>query len=214
MSTQTAMPDLRTIEKAILLESAGCAFEHERVTLLPYAATQGVILHPNALAKKLLGIWGIGIGNDPRREASMPNIQYRDWKAEQADIERDPDPVAREQRLKEFRFDKERSDRIAAEFDGAKWDAVIDLEDVIRRRAMALSRMKPPLVEYACDEWLPPEVQMTEKTLGGDGSIPNENQIQITRDGYRFLGTGKQLRPKAQQRDGTHRFDEELEIAD
>lgn len=201
--------DLRTLEMAILRESAGCSYENAKVQTFNYGMLDGVVLHLNALAKKLLGIYGVAIGNDPRRAQRMSGVSYRDWDAERAQIDRSDNPW-REQQLKELQFDKERADRLAAEFDGAAWEAVSELEEVLKRRAMALARTVPPLLEFAQDD-LPNEVVFQEKQLGGKLNMPNESMVQITRDGLRFLATGKALKPKPNQHSPS-RMDDDLEI--
>lgn len=204
-----AQHDLRTLEMAILRESAGCSYENEKVQTFNYGMLDGVVLHLNALAKKLLGIYGVAIGNDPRRALRMSGVSYRDWDAEKAQIDR-PDNPWREQQLKELQFDRERADRVASEFDAEAWEAVTELEEVLKRRAMALSRTVPPLLEFAQDD-LPNEVVYAEKQLGGKLNMPSESMVQITREGLRFLATGKALLPKPNQHSPS-RMDEDLEI--
>lgn len=203
-------PDLRMIEMALLRESAGCSYEDQLVRTFNYGMLSGVILHCGALAKRLIGLWGIAIGNDPRRDM-MPGVSQRDWSDERAKIDRDDNPH-REIQLRELQQDIERAQNVASLYDAEAWNKVIELEEIIKRRAMALARMDPPLLEYAVDDWLPDEVMATEKNLGNPNpSIPNENSVQITRDGLRFLASGKRLIPKKNKRYPS-RFDDDLAI--
>jgi len=202
-------PDVRMIEMAILKEAAGCSYEDTQVRSYNYSMLSGVVLHLNALAKRMLGIYGQAIGNDPRREHQMQGVSYRDWSAERAAVDRDDNPH-RAQQVADLERDIERSNRLAAEFDREAWDAVLELEEVLKRRAMALTRTNPPLLAFSQDD-LPNEVALTEKQLGGKMNMPSENTVEITREGVRFLGSGKRLIPAKNQLSQS-RFDEDLEI--
>lgn len=206
-------PDLRLIERAILFESAGCDFE--QASNQAHALQTEVVLHLGALSKKLLGIFGKAIGNDPRRAASVAGAKERDWDAERKAIMDRKDNLHRDTQISELEADISRAKSIDAAYDKGAWDAQIELEDIVQRRAMALARMEPPLLDYAIDDYLPDEVVAGERNRGNAaGSIPNDKLVQITRAGIRFLGTGKKLGPKPAKRPGQDRFDEDLLIVD
>jgi hypothetical protein len=178
----------RELEMAIMRESGGCCTEDNKNRI--YDINTDVILISIALAKKLLGIYGLEIGLDPRkRKLTRP----RDFRAEKSAISTD-DPW-RKQKLKALEEDEEDYLRAASSFDPDAWDQAIRLEDRIARRALALSKIG--LVVCNIDHLTPDAVSENEIRLGNEsGRVPLEGTIMLSEAGKQFLGRAGKLRKK------------------
>jgi len=193
----------RELERAILKEAGGCNYEDEKNKI--YDISTDVILHANALAKKLHKLWGIYIGNDPRKRKLTRPV---DFAAARAAIPVDhPD---RRAHLAQLEQEEEEYLRAQAAVDIDAWDTIIDTEDRIMRRALQLQAIG--LVVCNVDYLVPDAVAEREASLGESGRVPLEGTIQLTDAGKAFLASGKTLRKKKGTRSSDPR-DEEIEIA-
>ena len=206
-------PDLRELDRWILLESAGCAIDDEKAHVYEYSY-QSCVLFLNALAKKILGIYGVAIGNDPRRAVELGFYDgERDFAGERKQIVNDPSKSTDAKRagLERLRHEEGFANKLANEYDPVAWKKVIELEEVLERRAMALERAG--LVNTNVDNLVPDAVAQKEKQeYGGDGKIPCRRTVEITPRGLRCVGAQKWPTVKKSQRPGTSRFDEDIEV--
>jgi len=205
-------PDLREIDKWILREACGCKLDDEKAQVYEYSF-QSCVLFLNALAKRILGIYGISIGNDPRRAIELGFSNERDFTEERKRLINDPlqTPDAKRAGLERLRHEEGFSNKLAREYDPVAWQKVIDLEEVLERRAMALERAG--LVNTNVDNLVPDAVAQKEKQeYGGDGKIPCRRTVEVTSKGLRCVGAMKWPTVKKNQRPGTHRFDEDVEV--
>lgn len=205
-------PDLRLLDRWILMESAGCRLDDEKAKVYTYSF-QSCVLFLNALAKKILGIYGVSIGNDPRRAMELGFSNERDFTEDRKRIINDPslDPETKRGHLDRIKHEEAFANRLANEYDPVAWAKVIELEEVLERRAMALERAG--LVITNVDDLVPDAVAQKEKQdFGGDGKIPCRRTVQITPKGLHCVGSQKWPTVKKSQRPGTHRFDEDVEI--
>jgi hypothetical protein len=205
-------PDLRLVDRWILLESAGCQLDNEKAQIYEYSF-QSCVLFLNALAKKILGIYGIAIGNDPRRAAELGLATTRDFTEDRKKIVNDPTKSPEEKRnaLENLRHEEQFANKLASEYDAEAWQAVIELEQVLERRAMSLERAG--LVETNVDDLVPEAVALKEKQeYGTDGKIPCRRTVAITSKGLKCISQQKWPVPKKKQRPGVSRFDEDVEV--
>jgi hypothetical protein len=205
-------PDIQDLRKWILKEAAGCAIDDEKAKVYQYSF-QSCVLFLNALAKKILGIYGQGIGNDPRRAIELGISNERDFTAERLQIARDPSlsPADKRGRLEILRGEEQFANRLKAEHDPHAWNKVIELEDILERLAMSLER--GGFVITNVDNLVPEAAAQREKQeYGGDGKIPCRRTVEITQKGLQCVGSQRWPVPKKKQRPGTHRFDEDVEV--
>lgn len=205
-------PDLRDIDKWILREAAGCRLDDEKAQIYEYSF-QSCVLFLNALAKKILGIYGIAIGNDPRRAIELGFSNERDFNDERKRLLNDPmaSPEFKRAGLERLAHEERFANKLAAEHDPVAWQKVIELEEVLERRAMALERAG--LVNTNVDNLVPDAVAQKEKQeYGGDGKIPCRRTVEVTSKGLRCVGAQRWPTVKQRQRPGTHRFDEDVEV--
>jgi hypothetical protein len=194
----------RELDMAILKESGGCARE-DAINRI-YDISTDVILHANALAKRLLGIFGVDIGFDPRKAANF-KLKAPDWEAKRREIRHD-DPF-RKDKLGHIDREEREYEETQSKFDRGAWDQVIDLEDRIMRRALALQTAG--LVICNVDYLAPDAVQEKEIMLGNEsGKVPLVGTIQLTELGKQFLASGWKLRKKRNFRGDPE--DEQVEI--
>lgn len=201
-------PDIEDIDKWILKESAGCAIDDDKAQVFEYTHG-GCVLYANALAKKIVGLWNVPIGNDPRRNASLGAAPF-DFDKMQADAEAVKDPVVREGRIAEVKRQHEYCEQVDSQYDAEAWQKVIQLEDIIKRRAMALERAG--LVNTNVDHLVPDAAIQKEREQGGDGKVPAEGTIEITIKGTRCVAAQRWPRLKQRQLRSAERFDYEVEI--
>lgn len=205
-------PDLRDLDKWILREACGCKLDDEKAQVYEYSF-QSCVLFLNALAKRILGIYGIAIGNDPRRAIELGFSNERDFTEERKRLLNDPlqSPEMKRAGLERLRHEEGFANKLANEFDPVAWQKVIELEEILERRAMALERAG--LVTTNVDDLVPDAVAQKEKQeYGGDGKIPCRRTVAITSKGLRVVGAMKWPTVKKHQRPGTHRFDEDVEV--
>ena len=207
-------PSLRDLEKWILREAAGCQLDDEKAQIFEYSY-DNCTLFLNALAKKILGIYGVAIGNDPRRAIELGFSNERDFTEERKRILNDPmkSPNEKKASLERLKHEEAFANDLASKYDPAAWKEVIKLEDILERRSMALERAG--LVTTNVDDLVPDAVAQKEKQeYGTDGKIPCRRTVAITPRGLRCVGAGKWPTPKKNQRSGTHRYDEDVEVKD
>lgn len=210
--------DLRTLERAILKEAAGCSFEDEKALIY---TTYDVVLHATALAKKLLGVWGVEIGNDPRQSAryALDREARFNYERELAKLVRDGNEHYATQ-VKQLQKRRDDFDRADAAYDADAWHKVITLEDRIKRRAYALSRCWAPatrnyvaLVNVNISDLVPVAVMEVEVRQGNpSGGVPWDGTIQATDVGLYVVSQAKWPQVRSNQRPGTHPLDQELEL--
>ncbi len=214
-------PDLRELDKWILREAAGCKLDDEKATVYVYS-WNACILMVNALAKKILGIYGMDIGNNPMRPSQLGFSNERDFTeerrriAEKAQVdERILGPeVAKghaDAALQNLEHEERFANQLAARQDPQAWAKVLELQEVIYRRAMALERAG--LVSTNIDGVAPEAAIQRDKEEGGDGRLPYDGSVEITQKGLRCVAAQKWPTVKKKQRTGTHRFDEDVEVA-
>lgn len=206
-------PDLRDIDKWILREACGCKLDDEKAQIYEYSF-QSCVLFLNALAKKILGIYGVSIGNDPRRAVELGfSDSARDFTEERKRVVNDPNFSLdrKKNELERLRHEEAFANKLANEWDPVAWQKVIELEEILERRAMALERAG--LVTTNVDNLVPDAVAQKEKQeYGGDGKIPCRRTVEITGKGLRCVGAMNWPVVKKVQRPGTHRFDQDVEV--
>jgi hypothetical protein len=205
-------PDVQEMRKWILREAAGCRLDDEKAQIYEYSY-QSCVLFLNALAKKILGIYGISIGNDPRRAIELGFSNERDFTEERRRIVNDSSlsPADKRSRLEILRGEEQFANKLASEYDPQAWNKVIELENILERLAMSLERAG--LVVTNVDHLVPEAAAQREKQeYGGDGKIPCRRTVEITAKGLQCVGSHKWPVPKKKQRPGTHRFDEDVEV--
>lgn len=213
VDTVDIQPDLRDLDRWILREAAGCRLDDEKAQIFDYSY-QSCVLFLNALAKKILGIYGLSIGNDPRRAAEMGfSDAARDFTEERRRLLSDPSlsPDYKRSGLERLKHEEAFANKLANEYDPRAWQKVIELEDILERRAMALERAG--LVTTNVDNLVPDAVAQKEKQeYGGDGKIPCRRTVEITQKGLRCVGSMTWPTVKKVQRPGTSRFDQDVEV--
>lgn len=204
-------PDLRDLDKWILREAAGCRLDDEKAQVFDYSF-QNCVLFLNALAKKILGIYGVAIGNDPRRAQELGFSNERDFNAERkATINSPMSTEMKKSTLERLMHEERFANKLIAEHDARAWEKVIELEDILERRAMALERAA--LVTTNVDDLVPDEVAQKEaKEFNSDGKIPCRRTVEITTKGLRCVGSQNWPTVKKNQRPNTHRFDQDVEV--
>lgn len=215
MPVEIKMPhiSISEMDKAILKEAAGCSYDDEKAKIYEYSY-QSCVLFLGALAKKFLGIYGVAIGNDPRRAQQLGFSNERDFSTDREKIMRDQglDDFARKAALERLMMEERFATKLANEFDGQAWDAVITLFNKLYQRAMALERAG--LVRMNVDSLVPEAAAQRETSeYGGDGKIPTDGTVEITSKGLRCLSTQKWPKVKEKQRPGTDPFDHDVEVA-
>ena len=220
VETVDIQPDLREIDKYILRESAGCALDDEKAQVYEYSYSN-CILMLNALAKKILGIYGVAIGNNPLRPAQLGFSNERDFTAERKQIVAKAEvdvaihgKAGAEERLsaalQNLQSDENFANKLAAEYDPVAWRKVLELQEVLYRRAMALERAG--LVTTNVDGVAPEAAVMKDVEDGGDGKLPYDGSVEITQKGLRCVASQKWPTVKKNQRSGVHRFDQDVEV--
>jgi len=203
---------LSELDRAILLEAYGCSFDNEKAQVFKYSYSE-CILVLQALAKKMLGIDGVAIGNNPQRAEKLGlSNGVRDFAEERRRAKKDMSKNKAE--LKSFleRLQKEEDfvKKISAEFDGAAWNAVNELTEILSRRAMALHRAG--LVIYNVGNIAADEAEQRDKLQGGTGDAPMEGSVALTEKGARCVSTQRFPKIKRRQRGDAHQFDYDVEI--
>ena len=213
VSINDVQPPIQDMRRWILKEAAGCAIDDEKAKVYEYSF-QSCVLFLNALAKKILGIYGQGIGNDPRRAVELGfSNEQRDFTEERKKIVNDPmlSPADKRGKLEILRGEEQFANRLANEYDPTAWQKVIELEEILERLAMSLERAG--LVITNVDNLVPEAAAQREKQeYGGDGKIPCRRTVEITTKGLQCVGSQRWPMPKKKQRPGTHRFDEDVEV--
>jgi hypothetical protein len=214
LKTRADAIDPRTIERAILKHASGCSDEHQKAV---YYSGIDTIMHASALSKELLGIYGEDIGSDPRQRLRYALNDGRDFAAERRSVKSEDPFGAR--KLLEINQQEERAKDIDRRFDSDAWHQVIVLEDKIKRRSFALSRVWAPgqkthmaLVNVNIQDLMPVAAVEREVQLGNQsGGVPWDGTIQITDLGLYVVTSGKWPRPRA-NKPGVHPLDQELEL--
>lgn len=193
--------DLRSIERAILLEAAGTLGEDYKAAM--YGQNIEVCLHINALTKKLLGIYGVAIGNDPARDAQLGLGSAPDFNGERDKINArfDRGEIGKEMRnaqLRDVDKDEQRHIRLQSEFDAQAWQIVKKWDNILRKRAMALTKVwqdgqEVELIELNIEGFVPDEVKAAAPE---SAEVPWEDTVRITPAGLNFLASNKRLRPR------------------
>jgi hypothetical protein len=202
---------IEEMDKAILREAAGCSHDDDKAKVYEYSY-QSCVLFLSALAKKLLGIFGIAIGNDPRRALQLGFSNSRDFHGERERLMRDEIPHDRRKaELDRLRIEEQFATKLSNEFDGPAWEAVIELFDQLYRRSMALERAG--LVRMNVDNLVPEAAAQREvEQYGGDGKIPCDGTVEITSKGLRAIASQKWPKIKQKQRPGTQACDQDVEV--
>jgi len=205
---------LREIERAILRESAGCVDEDDKNRTYGVQAEQNgmlaaapdVVLHRQALAKKLLKAWLINLGFDPTVRNKYDVSNRHDWDKERAKVSED-DPH-RAQKLAGIAREQAAEEQAFAQTDHEAWAVIKKWEDIIGRRAYALEKLD--LVDCDIGGMAPSDVSIPFPDTLETGW---EGTIQITTAGRKFLASGKTLRERRGQ-SNVDPLDRELEIAE
>lgn len=237
MSDEAAVHvDLRDLERSILRQCAGCETEDEKNATFGVAVE--VCLHTRALAHKILGYYGKQIGFDPRlkaryglegppdfdrlRHEARTAIYYRDLvdgrgqKTGEEKIEGKELAALLKQKLHDIDLEEARAKQLDAQFDPVAWANTYKVEDMVRRRALALERLGLVIVDVA---------GMVDKMTLKDNpeaiDTPWEGTVAITEKGLWVVSTNKRLVParsvlnklkKAVGFKSVHPLDEDLEI--
>jgi len=201
---------LSEMDRAILLESFGCSFDDIKAKVFKYSYSE-CILVLQALAKKMLGLEGVAIGNNPQRAEKLGlSNGTRDFKEERRRARKDMNKI----QFASFtqRLDKEEAfvKKLDAEFEGPAWDAVNELTEILSRRAMALHRAS--LVVYNVGNMSADEAEQRDKLQGGTGEAPMEGSVALTEKGARCVSTQRFPKLKKRQRGDAHQFDYDVEI--
>lgn len=208
MAYQVEVPhmSLREIERAILVESSGAT--DEDLKNLTYAVRNApeVMLHRQALAKKLLKAFLVNLGFDPAVRNKYGVDRKTDWDEHRSRVARD-DPN-RKRKLRRISEEEKEEAQALSETDTDAWREIRALEDVIARRAYALEKLD--LVDCDVSGMCPNEVSVP---FPDSVDSPWEGTIQITEAGLRFLASGKTLRERPRQT-SVDPLDRELEIAE
>lgn len=217
---QDIQPDLRDVDKWILREAAGCKLDDDKAQVYEYSWSN-CILMLNALAKKILGIYGVAIGNNPLRPAQLGFSNDRDFTGERkqivANAERDIAVFGKEgaearmkAALENLEHEERFGNKLASEYDPIAWRKVLELQEVLYRRALALERAG--LVSTNVDGVAHESAILKDKEEGGDGRYPYDGSVEITMKGLKCVASQKWPVVKKKQRTGTHRFDEDVEV--
>lgn len=194
----------REIEKAILREAAGCAAEDDKNQVFGLDAPD-VLLILQALAKRLLGLFGEDLGTSPMNQMRG---KKRDFDQERAKLDR-ADP-AYETMLAELRDAEEEAKAIDARYNPDAWRAVLELEGRLRCRAKALERVG--LVQTDVDDLAPPQAAEKYASEGFSPKIPLVGTVRITEKGMAFLARGATLRRARKQPRGADVLTEDVEV--
>lgn len=215
VETKKVEISLRDMEKYILREAAGCRMDDEKAQVFTYSY-QSCVLILMALAKRILGIEGQGIGNNPTRAANLGYSDApRDFLEErkQALVSLQRGEITEEMyKSKKELLDREEAfaNRLKAEQDPQAWAQVLELTEVLSRRAMALARIG--LVDYNIDSLVATEFELQDREAGGSGKAPMEGAVTITDKGRAIVGSQRWPVRAKKQRTGVSRFDEDLEL--
>jgi len=205
---------IEEMDKAILKEAAGCSIDDVAAKTYTYTY-EGCTLFLGALAKKLLGIYGMAIGNDPRRAAQLGFSNERDFAGERERLLKDTTiaPDRKSADLERFAAEERFANKLQNEFDPEAWHAVIELFNELYRRAQALERAQ--LVRMNVDHLVPEAVAQREaEQYGGDGKIPCDGTVEITERGLRCVSGQKwpSRKPGHKQRPGAQLIDYDVEV--
>jgi len=202
---------LSDLDRAILLESYGCSFDDVKAKIFKYSYSECVLVL-QALAKKLLGIDGLAIGNNPQRAEKLGlSSGERDFTEERRRAKKD---MKGRVELKSFlnRLDIEEKfvKKLASEFDGDAWNAVNETTEILSRRAMALHRAG--VVVYNVGNMAADEAEQRDKLQGGTGEAPMEGSVALTEKGARCVSTQRFPVIKRRQKADSHPFDYDVEL--
>lgn len=206
---------LRDMEKYILREAAGCRMDDEKAQVFTYSY-QSCVLVLQALAKKILGIDGLGIGNNPTRAQALGYSDApRDFTEErkQALVSLQRGEISEgvyQSKLELIQREEAFANRVAAEQDPQAWAKVLELTEILSRRAMALARIG--LLDYNVDSLVATEFELQDREAGGSGKSPMEGSVTITDKGRGVVGSQRWPVPRKKQRMGVSRIDEDLEL--
>lgn len=215
VETSNIQPSLSDLRRWILKEVAGCKIDDEKCQIYTYSSYQGCILVLEALAKKILGISGQAIGNNPTRAEGLGCAGERDFTEERKIALKkvtsgDFDQSRYEGELQRLKAEEDFVNRLMKDYDPAAWAKVLELKEILCRLAMSLHRAG--LVEFNVDGVVATEYEQRDKELGGTGSSPLEGSVGPTLKGLQAVGAQRWPVPRKRQRSGTHRFDEEVEL--
>ena len=202
---------IRDMDRAILVEAMGCDSENLKAQAFTYSYGE-VVLILEALAKKMLGIYGVAVGNSPERAAKLGvSNEKRDFAEERKKARK---TAANKAQLKvileRLSVEEKFVNKLEADFDPVAWAKIGELKEILCRRAMALHRAG--LVEYNVDNVVADEAEQREKLQGGTGRVPMEGSVSLTEKGARCVSTQRWPVLRRRQRSDAHQFDYDVEI--
>lgn len=203
-------PDIKEMDRAIMKEAAGCAYDDEKARVYTYSYSHCVLMLL-ALAKKMLGIFGEQIGNNPTRDGANAK---RDFNEERERIVKNPAFSDNEKagRLDALKNEENFANDLAAKFNPEAWHAVLELKDILMRRGFALERAG--LVKMNVDGLVAEEFAKAQRdATGKEPEVPCDGAVEITPKGLRCVASQTWPTFKERQRTGAHRFDYDVEVA-
>jgi len=201
---------LSELDRAVMIEAYGCSFDDKLAKTFKFSYGECVLILA-ALARKMLNLSGIDLGNNPQRAERLGlSTGTRDFKEERRRAKKDMNKAqfaSFTQRLdKEETFVKDLDTR----FDGPAWAAVNELTEILSRRAMALHRAG--LVTFNIGNLGADEAEQRDKLQGGTGEAPMEGSVALTEKGARCVSTQRFPKLKKRQRGDAHQFDYDVEL--
>jgi hypothetical protein len=202
---------LSEMDRAILLESYGCSFDDIKAKAFKYSYSECVLVL-QALAKKMLGIDGVAIGNNPQRAEKLGlSSGTRDFAEERRRAKKDmKDKATLDSFMQRLKKEEDFVKQLADAFDGPAWNAVNELTEILSRRAMALHRAG--FVVYNVSNMAADEAEQRDKLQGGTGEAPMEGSVALTEKGARCVSTQRFPVIKRRQRADAHQFDYDVEL--
>ena len=203
-------PDIKEMDRAILKEAAGCAYDDEKARVYEYSYSHCVLMLL-ALAKKMLGIFGEQIGNNPTRGGAT---DQRDFNEERERITKNPSYTDAEKagRLDGLKHEEAFANDLMQKFNPEAWRAVLELEVVLMRRGFALERaglLRMNIHGLVAEEF----AKGMRDATGKEPEVPCDGAVEITPKGLRCVSSQTWPTFKERQRAGTHRFDYDVEVA-
>lgn len=203
--------DLREIDKWLLKEAAGCAIDDSNAHQYTYEYADCVLIL-DALSKKILGIYGVNIGNDPTRaiKLGMSN-KPMDYEKSRAEINSSSlDDEKKQIQLELIKNQEVFAKKLEAETDPHAWACVKKLTKILESRALALERAG--LLTCNVEGVAPEEAVRRDIEENGDGKFPMSGAVAITAKGIKCVSTQTWPTVKLKQRRGVDRVDEDVEV--
>jgi hypothetical protein len=203
---------LAEIDRAILLEAAGCSYDDKMAHTYDNLSYQECVLMLPALARKILGLTDVRIGNNPERAQRLGySMDPQDYEAKHAAVDAMPISAAEKKNRHEILEEEKKSvDKVMQDYDPEAWGHLNRLTRILTRRAMALERAG--FVEANIDTIVADAAEQRDRELGGDGAVPMEGSVVIKQKGLHAIGSQRWPMVKKVQKAGTHRFDYDVEM--